>query len=59
MNIRQPPWYHDKKTQQAKLYNNKNPTQKVDTTPTLVHGGWGVGRGKTNYIETCYWVNSC
>ena len=39
MHIRQPPWYQDKKTQQAELYNNKNPSQKVDTTPTLVPGG--------------------
>ena len=29
MNIRQPPWYQDKKTQQAELYNNKKPSQQV------------------------------
>ena len=40
MNIRQPPWYQDKKTQ-AELYNNKNPSQQVDTTPTLVPQGGG------------------
>ena len=39
MNNRQLPWYQDKKTQQAELYNNKNPSQQVDTTPTLVPGG--------------------
>ena len=43
MNIRQLPWYQDKKTQQAELYNNKNPSQQVDTTPNLSPPG---GRGK-------------
>ena len=28
MNIRQLPWYQDKKTQQAELHNNKN-AQKI------------------------------
>ena len=39
MNIRQPPWHQDKKTQQAELYNNKNPSQYVETTPTLAPQG--------------------
>ena len=39
MNIRQPPWYQDKKTQQAELCNNKNPSQLIDSTPTLVLQG--------------------
>ena len=33
MNIRQTPWYQDKKSQQAELNNNKNPSQSVDTQP--------------------------
>ena len=38
MNIRQPPWYQDKKTH-AELYNNQK--SQPDTTPTLVPRGRG------------------
>ena len=52
MNIRQPPWYHDKKTQQAELDNKENPSQKVDTTPTLVPGGtWQKTKTKKHCIN--------
>ena len=45
MNIRQPPWYHDKKTQQAELYKNKTPSQQVS-------GGGGTWQNKKN-IKYC------
>ena len=50
MNIRQPPWYQDKKTQ-AELYNNKNPSQQVDTTPTLVPRGGVAKKYKKVYTK--------
>ena len=41
MNIRQPPWYHDKKTQQAELNNNKNPANRlIQPQPQSLGGTW-------------------
>ena len=50
MNIRQPPWYQDKKTQQAELYNNKKKKKIGWYNPNLVPGGDVAKNKKKIYI---------